>query len=702
MINKISHFLIFIIFLFSTELIAQKNTISCEQISTLTSLLEKYQYSPITIDASVSDSIKTQLYRTLDPNRLLFTKWDINYLNSYSVNFADPTDDNACKYFDTLVAIYKAKLKHADSLITQLGSMPMNHTEKDSLLIVNKDSKWFAENDLQLNIRWQKWLKYQVLNSIFQPVDDVGNPINDSLNILLGREEDIRLKVGKKEKLKISRILDNPQGFESYVAAELLNTIAKQYDAHTEFFSPVEKQQFENSVSTSAYLFGFSFIENENGLIVIQHIIPGSAAWKSNKLHKGDQLFKIKFTGAKVLDVSTADFNEVMSVLSSGTDEAEFSVKKQNGKLITVKLKKEKTENDEALIKSYILKGKQSIGYISLPDFYTDISSKTAKGCSNDMAKEILKLQKENIGGLIIDLRYNGGGSMEEAVDLAGIFINEGPLCVLKNKAGVVYSIKDMNRGTIYNGPLLVLINGLSASASELFAGVLQDYNRAIIVGSPSFGKASAQVIYPMDPAFDPVSTANYKATENKGFLKITIEKFYRITGKSHQQKGIIPDVYLPPFFYELGYKESELSCALSLDSVSKKIVYQPLPPLPVKELALKSSERISSDHDFKNIKHLGDSLKKIININNYLPLEIHDFRNKKIMQNTFYEKMDSLTQRSATDFEVINNYYDKEIMKMDSYLFEINSVYLKNIQMDIYIEESYRIMNDMINSNLK
>jgi carboxyl-terminal processing protease len=671
---------------------------ACRQVPVLISLLNKYHYAPIVINAAVSDTICRIFYQKLDPNRLYFTKDDIAALNSYDVNLADASGKSVCKFLDASTKLYKTKLLHADSLIAHIMSKPMSLDEKDSLFVIDKRSDWFAANNLQLEKRWQQWLKYRVLYNMFQAEYDKDDRLKASLTVLMEKEEESRLKAGKKEQLKISRILDDIQGLDNVVATELLKSIAGRFDPHTEFFSPPEKQQFENALSTSTYLFGFSFVENDDGNVIIEHIIPGSAAWKSNELYKGDQLMQIKFTGGKTQDVSSANYKDVISILSAGSDEAVFTVKKPNGQLKSVKLKKEITPVDEPLTKSYILKGKQTIGYISLPDFYTDMTEKTAKGCANDMAKEIIKLQKENISGLIIDLRYNGGGSMGEALNLAGIFINEGPLCMVKNKMNAIQTHKDANRGTIYNGPLLVLINGLSASASELLSGTLQDYNRAVLVGTPTFGKSTVQELFPLDTTFDPENIINYHMPQNIGFAKITIDKFYRVTGKSHQLRGVIPDVALPPFFYEIGYKESRMPYSLPQDSISKKTAYVPLPSIHSTELTLKSRARIITDTNFQDIKHLGDSLSSINDNNYYYPLEIEQFRKKKINENAFFDKMDSLVHRASKDFTATNNLYDQEVMQMDSYLKEINSKYLKNIQNDIYIEESYRIINDLIN----
>ena len=215
-----------------------------------------------------------------------------------------------------------------------------------------------------------------------------------------------------------------------------------------------------------------------------------------------------------------------------------------------------------------------------MPGFYTDWESDYAKGCANDMAKELIKLKQEKVDGIIIDLRNNGGGSMKEAIELSGIFINAGPVAISvdNNRQPLVH--KDPNMGAIYDGPLLVMVNGFSASASELLAASLQDYHRAIIVGSPTFGKASGQGVYPLiDKSY--AYNRSHKATQF-GFTKVTTFKFYRITGASHQQKGIIPHIMLPDLFYKTASDEASLPYALPEDSVVKKTYYKALPDLPI------------------------------------------------------------------------------------------------------------------------
>ena len=336
---------------------------------------------------------------------------------------------------------------------------------------------------------------------------------------------------------------------EQAVGDEYCKAIALCYDPHTEYFPLTEKEDFESQLGQEQMVFGFTCNEEDDGSLKIENILPGSPAFKSGQINKGDKLLSVQWADKQPIDVSSGGLKQLYDVLGmSNHDKATLKVKKQDGTERSVVLFKAKSEEtgEENKVKSFLLKGSRTIGFISLPSFYQDWENEGAgiKGCANDVAKEILKLKKENIEGLIIDLRYNGGGSMQEAIELSGIFIDAGPVGQDKGRDAKVYTMKDMNRGTIYDGPLVLMVNGYSASASEMVAGTLQDYHRAVIVGTPTYGKATAQVVLPMDTTVD--LQKNFTNIQSDSYLKITVSQLYRVNGTSAQATGVQPDVVLP------------------------------------------------------------------------------------------------------------------------------------------------------------
>jgi carboxyl-terminal processing protease len=375
----------------------------------------------------------------------------------------------------------------------------------------------------------------------------------------------------------------------------------------------------------------------------------------------------------------------------------EVTVKTAAGELKTIKLSKEKIDDEESIVKSYVLQGNKNIGYINLPGFYsreddsiTDEKDIKYDGCANDVSKEIVKLRKDTIAGLILDLRYNGGGSMWEAMQLAGIFIDIGPVASVKDKDGKVRFLKDPNRGTIYDGPLMVLINGRSASASEFVSAVLQDYNRALIVGGTTYGKGTAQIVLPMDTM--PFSN-NKNYTE---FVKVTQQKFYRVNGSTTQWKGVLPDIELPDIYSDELNKEKANSSALQPDN-SKTGIYQAAAALPAQSLKLKSEQRTVNDAYFKTINTFNKWIKDY-KTGRTIPLQWNTYtaHYKKILE--MFKDAGEDAEDKNTGLPVRNNSFDGQRINVSTqHSKENNDAYIKLVQKDNTLAEAYKIMMDWI-----
>jgi carboxyl-terminal processing protease len=377
----------------------------------------------------------------------------------------------------------------------------------------------------------------------------------------------------------------------------------------------------------------------------------------------------------------------------SSHDRMVFKFRKADGTTVIVLLRKEKIENEENIVKGFILRGEKKIGYILLPGFYTEWGNESGSGCANDVAKAIIRLKKENMDGLILDVRYNGGGSVGEALEMAGIFIDEGPLSSEKNKDGKQITLKDPNRGTIYDGPLALMVNGQSASASELLAATLQDYNRAVIVGSDTYGKATAQRMFSLDTISNLAAPA-----ENKEMVKITIAKLYRLTGGSAQFYGVSPDVILPDAFDALEFREKFSKYALIPDTGKRNSYYKPLPPLPVHELARRSATRVMASDEFREVRKFIEEEKKInAVVTRTIPLKWDQFE-KWMKENETDEGVPDEEETPTQKYTVENHTGDKELFRNNTYAKEVNEVWLKNIAGDIYIEETFYVLLDLIN----
>jgi carboxyl-terminal processing protease len=531
-----------------------------------------------------------------------------------------------------------------------------------------------------------------MLSSIYDlyQTDSAKTPLK---TLLAKNESIISDKIKKHTKKNIQTIL-SPAVYDNYLKETYYNALATTFDPHTMFFSPQDKENFQSELSTENFSFGFDIDETKEGKIVVAGLIPGGPAWRTGEIHVDDELLQLQWEGKQAVDISAISFDEADELLKeSNHGTITLKMKKTNGAIYSIALQKEKIETQENVVKGYVLSGEKKIGYISLPDFYTNWEDENGSGCANDLAKEIVRLKRENIEGLILDIRFNGGGSLGEALELAGIFIDEGPLTGTKEKNGKLVFLKDPNRGTIYDGPLIVLINGQSASASELVAAVLQDYNRAVIAGSPSYGKATMQQVFPVDTLLK-----NPAAHSENGYVKITGGKLYRVTGQTAQLNGVIPDIHLPDAFDALQYGERFTPDILPSDTVKRNAYYKPLSPLPVAQLSGLSNQRVNNNKNFQQLKEairiekqLRSSTERVI------PLKLELFEKWADANNSSAILFGEKENTSSKVFTAQNHKDEVQQVLRDNYAKTINEIILKNIQQDIYIEEAYQITIDLI-----
>ena len=678
---------------------AQSETLCGKQSHAIWSLVKKYHYAPRPLNDELSAEIIDSYINMIDPGGYYFLQQDIDELYTYKDSVDDQVMAKKATFFERSAALFKIRLSAVDSIITTLEAAPVDYQKEEVLSYAEADFPDYANDYDDLKERWRKWLKYTTLDELFWGGDYVDDALTASIDELLSQCETARKNVIAFERFEIKSYLQHPAGYENYLATLYLDAIATSFDPHTTFFSMIEKENFESDLSGENLVFGISVEEDDKGVVRISTLMPGSPAWNSGDLNKGDEILSLSLSDGQHLDMTTAGIDEITLMFeNSQAKKLTLEVRKVSGQEKKVVIEKGEVYIQEDVIKSVILAGEKKIGYITLPDFYTSWDDDGGLGCANDVAKIIVKLQQENIDGLIIDLRNNGGGSLKEAIDLSGIFIDWGPLSVLRDKYGEMTTLKDMNKGASYTGPLVVMVNGLSASASELFAAALQDYNRAIIVGSPTYGKATGQVIYPVDPKYIPGLTDEKLLDESYGYLKITIDKLYRVSTKTCQKKGVIPDILLPDIYDIYDYKESSHTNALAADSIVKTMYYTPFPAFPAL-LSANSRVRVEASPYFKELTNLIDSIQIISEQDEIIELHIQKFQAAEKAYNDFIERLFGEGDFSATSFKATNNQYDIEIMNVNAWRRELNEEYLGTIEGDIFIDEAYHVLSDYLNS---
>jgi carboxyl-terminal processing protease len=658
----------------------------------LNDVLAKNHYAPRVLNDRFANDVFHHLLQKLDPERMYFTAEEVNTLRQAGQAIDDELNGKGWTFFNALRDHYKKGIERYATASAHLLQSPFNW--KSNEYYWNDTSRWQADDQALIN-KHRLWLKFQTLERL-STMAEHAEPDPDFLTVF---ESEARQRVRSFELRKIDRILKHPAGFEAHFASQFFQSVTAVYDPHTSYLSATDMENFMSMLSTEGYYFGLTLGENDRGEVSIASLAPGGPAWKSGELNASDVLLMLKWEDQESLDMSglsVEEANEILGDANHGT--MELTVRKPDGFEKTVKIRKEKISSEDSYVRSFVLNGKIKVGYISLPDFYTRWgNSSEGSQCASDVAKEILKLKRENISGLILDIRYNGGGSLQEAIALAGIFIDEGTLGFLKDREQKATSLKDMNRGTVYDGPLLLMVNGQSASASEFLAAAMQDYNRAIIAGSRTFGKATAQNIFPLDKSKQGESgLASIK--NDVGYATITTDKLYRTTGKTAQGRGVIPDIVIPDVFEVLNYHESDIRFAIPADSVSKKSFYKSLQSLPVHTLRERSKARLDSSTAFREMKGIyqwigeqakGHDQPVLLSWQAVLRQHENAARQKRVVAR-------NLSSRTNV-FNVQNNTLDLQRNSVDEYAKELSALWAVRLENDINLAEAYHIISDYI-----
>lgn len=658
-------------------LVAQNDVKTCEILSKINALIQRDHYRPKPVDDSLSVYVFDTFMDKLDGNRSLFTKIEYKNLCKHRLLLDNYLLQNNCSFINNFVSSYQLALERKKKTLEKIQNEVFDYNGKDTIKFSKKN---FPFNLVETDIEkvWKKRMKYDILEDISKLSSNL-----DSITPHFSKlEKPSKVKIFESNLCQINSILNSSKGIAFDLQNDFLNIFCSYFDPHTNYFSLDAKSSFMSALSTSGLSLGFNVSLNEKEEIIVSDIVPGGPAARSNTLEKNDVILKISNTKGEEYLVSCTPLEKIGELIYSDSNrEIELTIQKKNGTIAVILLKKQVMKAIENTVYSFIAEKETRIGYINIPSFYSDFDGYSPRGCADDVAKEISKLKKDNIQGLVIDLQDNGGGSMDEAIKLAGMFIDFGPVSILNNNKNKYTILKDYDRGIIYNGPIIVLINGNSASASEFFSGAIQDYNRAIVIGSKSLGKASMQTIIPLD-------------TSQQDFVKLTVEKFYRITGDSNQIKGIIPNIALPILFDSILSREISYKTALKYDRINTKSRFNRYHVNIEKVIAL-SKERNQNNSVFNEIIAVNSKINTFYNDpKKPLPVAFKDVFNSVHEIDPLWKQFKKIAT-IETNCTIMNNSYDSEKLQFDSFEQEINASKIKELKTNPYLAESITILND-------
>lgn len=655
-------------------------------IRTILSYLTQLHYQPKSIDDHFSEDLYHLYLDRLDGSRRFLTQKDIAQLEPFKNQLDDQAGQGTFEFFDLSSTLLIEGIEKAKSFSEEIlqSPIPLN---LDKEIELDPIKRGYASDDIELKEFWKDYLQYQILLRLEEKTRDslVGNL--DSL------EQDSRAKVKEIFDGYFTRIqkIRREDRLSLY-----LNCITNIFDPHSTYMKPFDKEQFNIRMSGKFEGIG-ARLSSDGETTKVAEIIVGGAAWKQKDLEKNDIVLKVQqedSTEAK--DIAGMVLDDVVQLIRGpkGT-QVTLTVKKVSGDIIEIPIVRDVVELEETFAKSLILKGDQEgeqYGYIYLPSFYADFNDRNGRFCSDDVENEIEKLKSANVNGIILDLRYNGGGALYEVVDMSGLFIEKGPIVQVKNRRDAAEIIEDKDPSVAYNGPLVVMVNTGSASASEILTAALQDYNRALIVGSKStFGKGTVQRPYDLDR-----SIRGNEEIKPLGAIKLTTQKFYRINGGSVQLKGVTPDIVLPDSYHYLENGEREDEYAMNWSEIDPVPFNQSVYTLENKNLVIeKSQERIANHPVFQDILANANWLKTQEEATVF-PLALEELKqyekDRRLKAEAFKKSLDTVFIDG-----IYNIPSDLTSIESDESKKARNEEWIKAIKGDVYIAESLNILKDLV-----
>lgn len=639
---------------------------------------------PRTIDDAFGRDVHTVFIESLDGDFMLFYQSDIDYLSEMSDSLDNQLLKKQTRYLLEVERILLVRVAEAQAAFDQAIS--------NSNSVLTRSGNYIAPtkyptSKAEFAANWQNFVLKRIQEEIVSNNLDAEIETLDKTAMLLTSVEWAKARFGD--------YFADLKRTEDYFELSYINSIAECFDPHSNYFNESIRQEFNEELTAERSVFGIEYQKNAENEFVITGITPGSSAWFSEGIRVGDIVLKITETDGTFIEPGNATSNEIETFFGQiATDTIQLALE-SSGEKSLVTLVKTPIYSDEDIIKSAMLSNENSkVGYISLPDFYTNWTDTSALGCANDVAKSLLKLKKNEIEGLIIDLRNNGGGSVKEAIELIGIFIDFGPVMTEKYNTNELYTSKDFNRGAIYTGPLMVLVNSNSASASEIVAAALQDYKRALIVGQPTFGKATSQIVLSLDPSMNPLLYGYYEEDATWGYAKVTRTGIYRLINSSIQLNGVVPDILYPslnPFPDEY---ERDLPHAIALPEIEKKMYFTPGQPFPLADLQLTQFNdqapeinRLLAIAD--SIRLLNDQLDHEINLTKGLNLG-HEIE-------SLYEQYNALKKQAEFAFKPESFQFSEAILQMSPYLNDYNNTFLERLSLDVELNEAFKLIEKQI-----
>ena len=662
--------------------------------------LSYLHYSPKPINDAYSQDVYEHYFELVDPAKRYFLQSDLDEFSKHRTKLDDYLNQGNLAFYKLTVDRLFQRVDEIDKMTQDILSKPINLEEDDVLILEPKLKKTPVSKEEQY-AEWKKYIKYNILQEIEsmnskqetqQKKKDsvIKHQLKDTIKVPNFTAEEKRIKATEEVK---DLVTDTFRRFKKRKKMDwftvYMNSYTEVFDPHSNYYSPKDKEDFDTNFTGKVIGIG-AIIQERKGYLYLGPLTIGAPAWKSKQLNEGDKILKVRSKPSEepVNVVGMLSDEAVRLIRGEKGTEVTLTVEKKDKTIREVKMIREEVAIEDTFARSIMVdapNGKK-YGFINLPSFNADFENAKGRNASDDIKAEILKLKEQNVHGIILDLRNNGGGSLTEVGDIMGLFTNEGPYVQVKDGNGKIQTLRNKQNSPIWTGPLVLMQNELSASASEILAGLMQDNGRAVVVGSPqSFGKGTVQTFVDLNRFLN--------TNDDFGSLKLTIQKFYRITGESTQKKGIESDVKMKDFFTysEIGERYDDHS--LPWDKIPA-VKYEKLNYFNLPELAKASAARMEKN---KNYQLLNESAawkealdkEETITLNQTKFNELMKKRKAQIEKFKSLEKLENGLKFAMFQTEIARSAKDEAFKKK-------SENWIKNLKRDIYLQEAVNIISEI------
>lgn len=680
-------------------------------MQTILTSLNTLHFQPVDVNDEFSAKAFDIYMERLDGGRRWLTEKEVKQLEKYRDKMDDQAVTGSYELFDLSLQYFNEGLKKTRTFYEEALKKDFDFSKPGSIELDGEKRGW-AKNDKELQSYWSAWAKYETLTRYddlmekrekaqeykAEEAEEGKEMSEEDLAYKSKSDEDLMTEAREEAKKYFDRWYDRLEKMKrNDHLSTYLNAVTAVFDPHTNYYEPIDKENFDISMSGKLEGIG-ARLQTDGDYTKVSDIVVGGPAWKQGDLEESDLIKAVAQEKEDAVDISGMTINEVVQLIrgKKGT-KVTLTVKKVNGAETKITIERDVVITSEGFAKSLMTKTKEGekVGYIRLPRFYADFQDRNGRRCAKDVAIEVEKLKEQNVEGIVIDLRNNGGGSLRDVVKMSGLFVEDGPVVQVKSRGRKPEVLEDTDSSVQWDGHLIIMVNNFSASASEILAAALQDYDRAVIVGSPTFGKGTVQRFFDLDRAIS--GNSDLKPL---GSVKLTTQKFYRVNGGSTQLKGVTPDIILPDNYKYIETGESENEYPLKWTEIAPveatQNVYDLTSIKPL--LQAKSKARVSKSSIFNKIDENAQRLKSQRDDSEY-PLNYEAYNSEEAALEKTAEAFEGMFD-NIVNKNVVNLKVDLAAFEEDESKAARNKDFIENLQKDVYLEEVLHIMHDMIAAN--